>query len=301
MRIYYGSKDIKLTPSAVALGDFDAMHKGHMEIISDMIGYAKENGVLSTVYMFASNPNKDGKSVNNLQKRLEILEKCGIDVCVVEEFTKEVKETSCLSFATEYIGNRINAKAVFVGFNYRFGKDAIGDTQALKELCKNVEIYVKPCVTEENIPISSTAIKESIEKGEVEKAKAFMGRCFSIRGEVVKGKQIGRTIGFPTANVEYPSEIVIPKEGVYITQSKIGDNKYYSITNVGKKPTVSDETLNIETAVGDFSKDIYGEEIEIEFCRYIREIEKFDSLFGLKKQLEKDMERAREFFGKGRM
>ena len=127
-----------------------------------------------------------------------------------------------------------------------------------------------------------------------------MGRYFSIKGVVVRGKQIGRTIGFPTANIEYPMGIVIPKEGVYITQTKIGDNKYYSITNVGEKPTVSDKSQNIETAVGDFSGDIYGEEIEIEFCRYIREIQKFDSLDVLKNQLSEDMEQAKTFFERGR-
>ncbi len=299
MRIYYGSKNIKLSPLAVALGDFDAIHKGHLAIISDTVSYAKEKGILSAVYMFASNPNKDGKSVNTLSKRLEILEKSGIDVCVVEEFTKEFKETDCKTFAKEYIENRLNAKGVFVGFNYRFGKGASGDAETLKELCEGTQIFVKPCVMEGNIQVSSTVVKESIEKGEVDTAKAFMGRYFSIRGVVVKGKQIGRTIGFPTANIEYPKGIVIPKEGVYITQTKIGDNKYYSITNVGEKPTVSDRTPNIETAVGDFNKDIYGEEIEIEFCRYIREIQKFDSLLSLKEQIEKDMEMAKEFFGKG--
>ena len=131
----------------------------------------------------------------------------------------------------------------------------------------------------------------------MEKVKKFMTRTFSISGTVIKGKQLGRTIGFPTANIEYPKGVVLPKEGVYITICKIGENKYYSITNVGEKPTVSDERKNIETAIGDFDGDIYGEQIQIEFCKRIRDISRFDSLDKLREQLLRDMDMAKSFFG----
>ena len=130
----------------------------------------------------------------------------------------------------------------------------------------------------------------------METAKEFMTRGFSIRGTVIKGKQLGRTIGFPTANIEYPAGAILPKEGVYITLCKIGENKYCSITNVGEKPTVSDERKNIETAIGDFDADIYGEQIEIEFFSRIRDISKFESLDKLKEQLSEDMNMAKSFF-----
>ncbi len=298
MRICYGSDGLKLPPSALALGDFDAIHKGHQVIIKNMIEHARENELLSVVYMFSSHPNKNLIGINTLSKRLEILENMGVDCCVVEDFTPEYKNTSCVDFVEDYIKNRLSAMAVFVGFNYRFGKGADGNVDTLKTLCKNAEVFVTPCIMVNEIPISSTAIKTMIEEGKVDLAYDFMGRFFSVKGRVIKGKQLGRTIGFPTANMEYPRGTVIPKEGVYITQTKVGNNKYYSITNVGEKPTVMDKSCNIETSVGDFSQDIYGKEIEIEFCKYIRCIEKFDSLENLKNQLNKDMKKAESFFRK---
>ena len=300
MRVYKGSKNLKIEGSAVALGDFDAIHKGHIEIIKSAGEYAKENGLLWTVYMFSKRPNKMGKSINTLEKRLGILENLGVDVVITEEFTEGFKNTSCEEFVSEYIIKRLNAKAVFVGYNYRFGKGAKGDAKVLKELLLtyNTEVFVSDCVKNENVALSSSEIRKLIENGEMEKVKLFMGRNFSVSGRVVEGKKLGRTIGFPTANIEYPKDTVIPQSGVYISRTTVGDNKYYSITNVGEKPTVSDETKNIETAIGGFSRDIYGETIGIEFVKKIRDIEKFDSLSELKKQLETDMNEAKEYFEK---
>lgn len=300
MRVYNGSKNLKIEDSAVALGDFDAIHKGHIEIIKSAGEYAKENGLLWTVYMFSKRPNKMGKSINTLEKRLEILENLGVDVVITEEFTEKFKNTSCEEFISEYIIKRLNAKSVFVGYNYRFGKGAKGDAKMLKELLASYEtgVFVSDCVEIENVALSSSKIRKLIENGEMEKTRLFMGRYFSVSGRVVEGKKLGRTIGFPTANIEYPNDTVIPQSGVYISRTTVGDNKYYSITNVGEKPTVSDETKNIETAIGGFSKDIYGETIVIEFVKKIRDIEKFDSLSELKKQLEADMNEAKEYFEK---
>lgn len=300
MRVYKSSKNLKIEDSAVALGDFDAIHKGHIEIINSAGEYARENGLLWAVYMFSRRPNKMGKSINTLEKRLEILEKLGVDAVITEEFTEEYKNTDCGEFVSEYVIKRLNAKAVFVGYNYHFGKGAKGDAKTLKELCETykTKVFVNDCIQIENVALSSSEIRKLIENGETERAKLFMGRYFSVSGKVVQGKKLGRTIGFPTANVEYPKDTVIPQNGVYISRTTVGDNRYYSITNVGEKPTVSDENKNIETTIGEFSQDIYGEIIEVEFVKKIRDIEKFDSLSELKKQLETDMNEAKEYFEK---
>ncbi len=297
MRTFFGSENLTLSSSAVALGDFDAIHIGHREIIGDSVDYARKNGAASVVYMFASRPNKNFPDINTLEKRLEILESLGVDFCVVEEFTEEYKNISCESFVKDYLEKRLHAKAVFVGFNYRFGKNAAGDTDMLRELCKGkIEVFEKACVKVRDIPVSSTAIRKMVEKGEVKAAEEFLGRYFSICGTVVHGKQIGRTIGFPTANIKRPKSSLLPKSGVYISRTKVENEHYYSITNIGTKPTVCDMTNNIETAIGNFSGDIYGREIEVEFCDYIREIRKFESLDALKAQLRSDMSRAKDFF-----
>ncbi len=298
MRIIFGSENLKIENSAVALGNFDALHKGHIAIIADMLGFAKEHKLVPVVYMFKDSPNKGELGINSLEKRIEILDEMGVRVAVAEEFN-DIKNIPYDKFVEEYIKNRMGAKAVFVGFNYRFGKGAEGDAKILEDLCKkdNINVFIKDCVKIDGVTVSSSKIKEFIAEGEMEKVREFMTRGFSISGTVIKGKQLGRTIGFPTANIEYPKGVVLPKEGVYITICKIGENKYYSITNVGEKPTVSDERKNIETAIGDFDGDIYGEQIEIEFCKRIRDISKFDSLDKLRDRLSRDMDMAKSFFG----
>ena len=297
MRKIFGSKNLKIENSAVALGNFDALHKGHIAIISDMLSFAKAHKLVSVVYMFKDSPNKGELGINSLDKRLEILEEIGVNIVVVEEFS-DIKNTPYDEFVEEYIKKRMDAKAVFVGFNYRFGKGAEGNAKILKELCRknSVDVFIKDCVEIDGETVSSSNIKDFITEGEMEKTREFMTRGFLVSGIVIKGKQLGRTIGFPTANIEYPKGVVLPKEGVYITLCKIGENKYYSITNVGEKPTVSDERKNIETAIGDFDGDIYGEQIEIEFCKRIRDIIRFDSLDKLKDQLFIDMNMAKTFF-----
>ncbi len=301
MIVFYGSNELKLADTAVALGDFDGMHKGHCEIIESMIKYSKEENLRSVVYMFSSNPNKNMPRINSLEKRLEILDKMGVEFCVVEEFSETYKNTSCVEFVERYIEKALAAKAVFAGFNYRFGKGAAGDIATLKKLClkKSIKVFACDCVRKEDIAVSSTFIRNLIEKGEAEKAAEFLGRAFSLEGVVVKGKQIGRTIGFPTANIDYPEGMIVPKCGVYITRTKIRGDSYCSVTNVGAKPTLMDERQNIETTVENFSEDIYGEKIEIEFYALLRDISKFNSLAELKNQLKKDMEAAEKYFCKG--
>ncbi len=301
MRVYKGSENLKIEDSAVALGDFDAIHKGHIEIINSAGEYAREKGLLWTVYMFSRRPNKMGKSINSLEKRLEILEEMGVEAVITEEFTDEYKNTSCDEFVSDYIIKRLNARAVFIGYNYHFGKDAKGDARMLGRLLEpyKTKVFVNDCVQLQEVAVSSSEIRKMIENGETEKAELFMNRYFSVSGKVIEGKKLGRTIGFPTANIEYPKDTVIPQSGVYISRTTVGDNKYYSITNVGEKPTVCDENKNIETTIGEFSQDIYGETIEIEFVKKIRNIEKFNSLLELKCQLEKDMKEAKEYFEKG--
>jgi len=233
-----------------------------------------------------------------IEQSVALIKEAGVEAVVTEEFTQEYKNTECEEFVSEYIAKRLNAKAVFVGFNYRFGKNAKGNAESLKKLCEShkIETFVSKCIEVDGVSVSSSEIRKLIENGETESVKRFMGRYFSLCGEVVKGRQLGRTLGFPTANTEFPDDTIIPPCGVYISRTKVGDNKYYSITNVGEKPTVYDERKNIETAIGDFSRDIYGEKIEIEFIKKIRNIEKFHTLFELTNQLERDMEKSKEYF-----
>lgn len=295
MKIFFGSDSLEKNETAVALGDFDALHKGHIEIINEAVAYARENGILSAVYMFENSP-KGNYHINTPERRIEIVESLGVDICVLERFTEKYKNLTCEEFVSEYIKKRLCARAVFVGFNYRFGCGATGGVSTLASLCgEEILVDVHDCVKRDGEIISSSRIRHLISAGDMEEAKALTGRNFEISGRVKTGNQIGRKIGFPTANIEYPTLQLTPKEGVYITDVTVLGKTYRAITNVGEKPTVGEEHRNIETAILDFCDNIYGEIIKIEFLKYIRDIKKFETLDALSLQLESDAETARNY------
>lgn len=290
--------------TAVALGRFDAMHAGHIEIISTAVKNAKDNGLKSLVYMFINDPleltaGKRIKSVNSLEKRIEILESLDVDIVVADSFDIEFMSISCDNFIKEYIEKRFRAKRVIAGFNYRFGVGGSGNIDILKDLCakRGIEVCAIPEVTVGGKPVSSTIIRQKISEGRVAEAAELLGRYFSIKGEVVKGNQVGKSLlGFPTANINMPSNCAELKFGVYISRTKLDGKVYPSITNVGGKPTVSDDLPCIETHIDAQLGDLYGQYIEVEFCDYIREISKFEGLDALAAKLKEDRNKARDFF-----
>ena len=272
--------------TAVALGSFDALHKGHMHIIGKMVAYASENGLTAMVQLVEF---PSGVRVNSTEKRMEILESAGVECVVIEEFTEDFRKVSYRDFIKGFLKERYNAAAVFAGENYRFGYMAEGDTHKLEAECGRLGIKteIASCLEIDGI-ISSTKIREFIKTGDMEKVTEYMGRRFSVIGTVVHGKALGRTIGFPTANINIPERMVIPREGVYLTEVCADGVSFKGITNLGAKPTVNTEKFNIETYIADFDRDIYGEKIEVRFLKRIRDIIRFASLNELKKQLEED-------------
>ena len=292
LKTYTGRK------TAVALGSFDSIHKGHISIITEMCKYAKEHGLLSVVQIFEIPPklyNGEALNVNTMKRRLEILEEMGVEAVVIESFTQEFRGIEYEEFVSDFLSERYNAKAVFAGENYRFGHLAKGDAKALVSECEKwgIDAKIIPCV-EIDGTVSSSRIREFIRSGEVERATEFMTRPHVIEGEIVRGKALGRTIGFPTANMNIPENQILPKSGVYLARVLIDGKTYFGITNVGSKPTVDDERKNVETYIQDFNQEIYGKIIKIEFLKRIRDIVKFDSLEELKKQLEEDKKAIRQ-------
>ena len=294
--------NLRLKNTAVALGVFDAMHLGHLEIIDDVVKYAKENGLKSVVYMFRNIPksvitNTDIKNVNLFKKRLHILYERGVDIVVAERFTSEYMKMEYADFIKTYLVEKFDAKYVCAGFNYHFGYKGLGNTESLKELCGKygIKVHIAECKALEK-PVSSTLLRKLIASGEMEEAAKYLGRQFSVTRKVEHGENIGHKLGFPTANIQLPDFHVVPKFGVYITKAKVGGKWYKAITNVGGKPTVGTNKPCIETYMLDFENDIYGEEIEIEFYHYLRPISKFENIGALKKQLAQDKESARVYF-----
>ncbi len=304
MRVICGKAmhTLRLHNTAVALGTFDAMHRGHRAVIQATVGCARVSGLQAVVYLFRIPPKAilsgDVKCVNSLEKRLKILEEMGVQTAVVEDFNLEYAQTSCSEFV-QSLKENLGACAVYAGFNYHFGKHGQGDAQELQRLCgeNGIQCEILPCVSEQGI-ISSSRIRALIESGDIESAESFLGRPFSVSGKVVYGNQFGRTIGFPTANMDIPENLAIPPDGVYSSRVRLNGNTYPAITNIGGKPTVTAVGRNIETHVIGFCGDLYNQIIEVEFLRRLRGIVKFGSYEELKQQLETDKQTAVEEYAK---
>ena len=278
-----------------ALGSFDGLHTGHLSLIYKVVEIAKKNNGKSMVFTFKNHPrtflNKENslKLLMDNERKIEILETYNIDIVCFKDFDSEFMKMTPKEFIKSLVFE-YNIKGIVVGFNYKFGYKNLGNVELLRELQSEYgyELHVmEPCVYKNEV-ISSTRIRKSLEDGKVLDASKMLGLPYTLRGEVVHGKKIGRTIGFPTANLKYDKNFILPKDGVYYTNVKVNNNIYKGITSVGNNPTVKGEILTVETYILDFDKDIYGVQINISFIKKIRDNKKFNSLEELKNQLEKD-------------
>ena len=278
-----GTKDAieKILPkgTAVALGRFDAIHIGHMRIIEQTVKYARQHSLSAAVFMFENDPAEVvfGKSVPNVtssEKREEILKNLGVDIIIEKKFDKDFMRLSCREFVQKYLNEMLGARYAAAGFNYRFGNGGTGDVNMLSDLCEEYGIVTETVgeVTLGGKTVSSSRIREAVANGDTENAARMLGRFFSISGTVETGNRIGKGFGFATANISVPDNNVIPKTGVYISIAKVGGREYSAITNVGPRPTVNEPQMCIETHIDGEFGDLYGERIEVEFCRFIREI-----------------------------
>ena len=281
--------------SYIALGSFDGVHIGHGSLVNKITRLAKENGGKSIVYTFSNHPRKFVKPNLKLKLLLDnktkvnILKTMGVDEVYFEEFNEEFMELSPEEFI-KYLVEKFNVRGIVVGFNYKFGYKNLGNTDVLRRLSQKYkyELFImEPCTYKEKV-VSSTRIRQEIMEGNVTDALGMLGRPYMLRGNVVYGKQIGRTIGFPTANLEYSNKLLLPKIGVYYVNVFVNNNIYKGITSVGTNPTVHGSEITVETYILDFDKDIYDYEIVVAFIKKIRNQQKFNSIDDLKNQLHKD-------------
>lgn len=289
------------TYSYIALGSFDGLHKGHLSLVEKIVKLSKQNGCKSIVYTFKNHPrtllkrNGEVKLLLDNKNKVDILKEKGVNEVVFEEFTEEFMKISPKNFISN-LCEKFNVKGIVVGFNYRFGYKNLGDVELLKKLSTiyNYELYVmEPCKYDNEV-VSSSRIRNELLIGNVEIANEMLTRPFSLKGEVIKGKQIGRQIGFPTANLDYDTRFILPKIGVYYTNVEIKDKIYKGITSVGTNPTVNGKNITVETYILDFSDDIYGCDINVYFIKKIRDEKKFNSVKELSEQLERDKNSAQQ-------
>lgn len=275
-----------------ALGFFDGIHKAHQNIIGEAIEEAGEKFKSIVITLDKSPKEYFGKtseeSLTPINKKNELLRELGVEEVYYLEFNEHLQNLSAEEFI-ELILKKLNVEKVFCGFDYRFGNRGLGTPELIKEKGIDVNIQKEQLIDGEKI--STTLLKEFVKSGDFIKYKQYVGRYYSIDGLVVKGRQLGRTINFPTANLQLSEKYLLPeKNGVFITKIKVRDKIYKSITNIGYNPTVSNEQNKkfIETHILDFDDDIYGEKIEIYFYEFLRSEQKFESFEHLKEQLKKD-------------
>ncbi|MDO4833736.1 MAG: bifunctional riboflavin kinase/FAD synthetase [Bacillota bacterium] len=307
MRIFNSLEEInKIEPTVVALGNFDGIHKGHQQIISRTVKEAEAAGLKSAIFTFSNHTStllKDVPPVKNIlyaDEKIRLLEGMGVDYMFNIPFTKEILNMSPVDFIDRILVDKFNIREAYCGFNYRFGYRAAGNPEVLMKvgLARGFGIHVQEAYEIDGIVVSSTYIRRLIEDGRMEECTRFMGRMYSIGGEIVKGNMLGRTIGFPTCNTVVDSSMVTPPNGVYITMCTIDGIRRPSITNVGVKPTVGTYEKNIETHIFNFDEDVYGREIRVDFIKHTRGEKKFDGIEALKNQIEQDCIQAKAYHRK---
>ena len=291
-------KELTYIPDlSLALGFFDGVHKGHQAVINNAVNYAHENNLKSAVVTFLDHPHcyfygSAPKYILTRDDRAKHLANLGVDYLIELDFGS-ISGLTAEDYLRGVLVKHFKPRAITTGWNHNFGYKKSGNVKFLEKYSKkfDYEYFEIPPQKENSLIISSTAIREFLSSGNIEEANTMLGYSFTISGKVAKGQQIGRTIGFPTANLIYPQELIELPFGVYSVLVKIQDKIFKGITNFGVRPTVSNSNrTTLETHILDFAGDIYGHNIEVKFLKMIRPEKKFDSLDELKNQITLDIQ-----------
>lgn len=285
----------------VALGNFDGVHTGHQTILRTAIERAHAERGTAFALTFDPTPAKvlaperAPRLILTSEDKLELLRRSGIDSVLVIDFTRELSQLTPREFVRAYLIGRIGARAVVVGHSVSFGHNRAGNATVMSELGREFgfDVTVVGPVQVGGIEVSSTRVREAIAAGDMRTAANLMGRCHFLSGPVVHGRERGRKMGFPTANIQIRTEC-IPPDGVYATRLVLDDGPHASITNIGMRPTFAEPERTIESHVFDFDRDIYGQEVRLEMVERIRPERKFESADALAAQITSDLKRARE-------
>ena len=294
----------KTHTSILTIGTFDGVHIGHQKIIEQLNQSKKQATDKSIILTFFPHPRRvihygsEIKMLNTMEEKVQLLEKFGLDHLVIEPFTEEFSQLSALNFTRNILVNQLSIKKLIIGYDHHFGKNREGNFEQLQEYgaLYNFEVEEISAQEIENVSVSSTKIRKALENGFIEKANTYLGYNYLLTGKIVKGKGLGRKINFPTINIHIEEGYkLIPKKGVYIIKTKINKNNLFGIMNIGFRPTVSGKNQTIEVHLLDFKENLYGEKIQIEICKRLRDEQKFDSIEALSHQINKDENHARNW------
>jgi len=293
------------TPTVLTIGTFDGIHIGHKKILDRLLNTAKNQKLQSLVLTFFPHPRmvlqKDSniKLIHTIDERASILNTLGLDNLIIQPFSKEFSRLSATEFVRDILVHKLNVKHIIVGYDHRFGRNRTANIDSLKEFGEIYDFTVEEISAQDidAVSVSSTKIRKALEEGNLQIANSYLGTDFQLNGTVTKGKGIGKTINFPTANISIIEDYkMIPKNGVYIAKAKVENNIYTGMMNIGNNPTVNGKTRSIEIHLFNFNKEIYNKEITISIQKRIRDEQKFESVEILKSQLNKDKTTALTYF-----
>jgi len=298
MKVIYGIRQIKkFKKPVVALGVFDGVHLGHRSILKAVVDKARSIKGTSIVVTFWPHPQKEG-SIYSLEHRLRLIGEVGINICIVINFNKRFSQIPAESFIRNILVNKIGAQYIYVGRNFRFGKQAKGDFKTLNRLSRiyNFKLKAFDIIKINNQPISSTYIRKLITSGELNSAGKLLSRPVGVLGTVIKGSSLASRLGFPTANID-PHHEVLPPSGIYAVSVIFKNKKFKGICYIGTRPTFRiEKQKHVEVHIFDFKKNIYHEHLEIQFVKKIRDDKKFHSQESLTLQIKKDVFLAHKIF-----
>ncbi|MFC6098291.1 bifunctional riboflavin kinase/FAD synthetase [Flavobacterium qiangtangense] len=304
MNIFNKIQDFKSnSPTTVTLGTFDGVHLGHKKIIERLTQHSPDKHQ-SLVLTFFPHPRmvlqekSDIKLLNTIEEKAELLEKAGLQNLIIHPFDQSFSQLSAEEFVKEILVNQFNVGKIIIGHDHRFGKNRSADIHDLIAFGQKYHFDVEQISAQEidEVSISSTKIRNALQDGNIHLANEYLGYNYFLTGIIVKGKQLGRTIGFPTANLKIEEDYkLIPQNGVYVVKSFINEKEVFGMMNIGTNPTVGGQTQTIETNFLDFSDDLYDKKLKIELLHRIRSEEKFASLEALKEQISKDKIATQEY------
>lgn len=304
MIVHSGISSFKnISSPVITVGTFDGVHVGHQKILNKIRTIANNNNGETALLTFDPHPRKvlfnssnSLKLINTLDEKINLLSNYGLDHLIIHPFNKDFSRITPTSYVRDLLVNQLNVATLVIGYNHQFGRNREGDITLLHELSEVYNFNVQEINAEEinEIKVSSTKIREALSMGDILQANNYLGHDFTLSGEVIEGNKIGRSIGFPTANISIKDEEkIIPADGVYAVKVKLNDQCFNGMMNIGNRPTIEETNKSsIEVHIFDFSENIYGLEIEIVFKAHIRKEEKFSDIDTLKKQLINDQKAA---------
>lgn len=288
---------------ALSIGMFDGVHFGHQSIINQLNTIAKDKNLESAILTFwphpriIFNPEDDLKLLNTIEEKTYFLEKHGIQRSFLQEFDVDFRNLTGEEFVKKILVEKLNVKYLIIGHDHTFGKNKSGDFALLKKMAPELgfEVHQLEAVNFHEKNISSTQIRNALSAGNIKEANEMLGYVYSVSGKVIHGQKIGRTIGYPTANIEVDSLKILPKKGAYIVEVFVKNQHLKGMLSVGTNPTVEGKNITVEVYILDFNENIYGEEISVNFREFLHEEIKFESLEKLIERLDEDKKLTKEF------